>query len=59
MIRNGGLVLSTTKKDIELGKFGCETCAAIAYDEAAKVYHGEFAWLNKDHFEINENLHPI
>lgn len=47
------------KKDIELGKFECETCAAIAYDEAAKVYHGEYAWLNKDHFEINENLHPI
>lgn len=46
-------------KDIELGKFGCETCAAIAYDEAAVKYHREFAWLNREHFEINEYLHDI
>lgn len=48
------------KKDIELGKFSCEMCAAIAYDEAAKKYHGEFAWVNRDHFpEINDDSHPL
>lgn len=47
-------------RDIELGKFYCEMCAAVAYDEAAKKYHSEFAWLNRDHFpEINDCLHPL
>lgn len=46
-------------KDIELGKFSCETCAAITYDEAAEKYHGEFAWLNREHFPINDYSHEI
>jgi len=35
------------KTDIELGKFDTEIEAAKAYNEVAKKYHGEFAWINK------------
>lgn len=40
------------KTDIELGKFEIELDAAKAYDEAAIKYHGEYAWLNRDHFDM-------
>lgn len=35
-------------KSIEIGRFANPIHAAIAYDEAAKVHHGEFARLNFD-----------
>jgi hypothetical protein len=38
--------ISVNKTNIEIGKFTCETCAARAYNEAAQIHHGEFAWLN-------------
>jgi hypothetical protein len=33
-------------KDRRLGRFGDEIAAAVAYDEAAKLWFGEHAWLN-------------
>lgn len=44
------------KKDIWLGAFLDEKEAAIAYDNAAKKYYGEFAYLN---FPENEFPEPI
>lgn len=34
-----------------VGQSSCEIEAARMYDKAAEELYGEFAWLNKDHFE--------
>jgi len=39
-------VITVNKKQINLGNFKTEELAAKAYDNAAKLYHGEFANLN-------------
>jgi len=39
--------ISVNGKNINLGYFKTEIDAAIAYNEAAIKYHGEFANLNK------------
>lgn len=41
------------RKDIELGKFDSELEAAKAYDAAALEHHKEYAWLNRDHFDMS------
>lgn len=38
--------ISVNSKKIYIGLFKTEIEAALAYDEAAKIYHGEFANLN-------------
>ena len=38
--------ISFEGKEIYLGLFICKHEAALAYNEAAKKYHGEFAYLN-------------
>ncbi len=38
--------IAVNKKDIYLGTYGCPTTAAFAYDNAARIHHGEFARLN-------------
>jgi AP2 domain len=39
-------VISSEGRQICLGQFGTKEEAAHAYDEAAKKYHGEFAYVN-------------
>jgi hypothetical protein len=48
-VRNGKMVarITVNKKNIYLGLFDSAKDAAIAYNEAAIKYHGEFANLNK------------
>jgi len=38
--------ISVNKKHHHLGYFGSAVCAALAYDEAARKLHGEFATTN-------------
>lgn len=38
--------IKLNRKEIHIGEFTDAESAARAYDEAAKKYHGEFAWLN-------------
>ena len=38
--------ISIDKKNKHLGSFTSDTDAARAYDAAARIYHGEFAYLN-------------
>lgn len=40
-------------KKLHLGLFSCPILAAVRYDQAAKEYHGEFAFLNFKNNPIN------
>lgn len=39
--------ITANGKSKKIGRFRTKTQAAMAYNQAAKIYHGEFAYLNK------------
>lgn len=57
--KNWRVLVSVNKKRIDVGSFKTEKEAALAYNEFASKYHGEFARLNKvpnsDLIKINYN----
>jgi hypothetical protein len=42
--------ITCSRRQHYLGRFDSEQDAALAYDQAARELHGEFAWLNAQHF---------
>jgi hypothetical protein len=50
--------ITINKKTIYLGFFHTDTEAAMAFDKAALIYHGEFAYLNfgNEHYEKREAI---
>ncbi len=53
--RKWAAYISSNRKRKHIGYFDSEIAAALAYDAAAKKYHGEFARLN---FPENSQSHP-
>jgi hypothetical protein len=45
-------------KQVSIGQYATEIEAAIAYNEAAKIYHGDFAYLNIIPSQF-ENIVPL
>jgi len=49
--------ISVGERHINIGRFDDEREAAMAYDAQAEIAYKEFAWLNKNHFDLSNAVY--